>query len=166
MHKTPSAPPVYRPQPSGQTGSVQPHMQTTPSAPAAFRPFPPGIRQTSFPVIQRGKDKKNSSVSKEVLTDAQHNWIEVIAKYGTSRSDIEKYAVHAGYDVNTAGDAIIRAIGTTKWADKKIAHSLGESGSAVRAGTMEKIESCKQLIKDWLDENHGPNYREPRKKKK
>lgn len=116
-------------------------------------------------VVQSMK-KGKSSVSKEQLTVAQHNWINVICQYGDSRDEIERYAIDSGYNTETAGDAIIGAIESTEWNQRKIAHGKGGGGSKVRGGTNEEIERCKVAIKAWFDENRGPGYTSKGKKGK
>lgn len=80
--------------------------------------------------------------------DAEHNWDKVLCKYGSTGTYIEDAFYRAGYYKPRA--AILRAIRDKGWAKSRIAHSLGDGQSGVRAGTIEKINRCSADVLAWL----------------
>jgi hypothetical protein len=161
-----TGPPVYRPCPPREAIQAKPKAGSV--APPIYNPCPSreAVQAKMGALVVQPMRKNKSSVSEEQLTIAQHNWINVICQYGDSRNEIETYAIDSGYNTETAGDAIIRAIESTRWNNRKIAHGKGGGGSNVRGGTNEEIEQCKEAIKAWFDENRGPNFTSSKKGKK
>ena len=148
-------PAVYQPCPPREV--LQAKERNPRMGPAVYNPCPSRESIQAKMGLQTGTvaqlmQKKKSSVPKEKLTTAQHNWI-VICTYGTNERDVTKCAFDNGYNVNTAPQAIIDAIESTKWANEKIAHGKGGKGSKVRGGTNEEVQECKEAIIQWLNAN-------------
>jgi len=179
--KPPVAPPVYRPQPVPkvlQKKSVAAHgphavrTPRTPVAPPVYRPnqkliAQPKMASAAHPLTRKPPVSVSCFPGGTVQMaqksggggggdDAVHNWDNVLAMYRNGQAAKEVIAAFeaAGYYGTAQRPAILKALRShPEWAQRKIAHSLGNDNSGLRAGTDKRIQDCKNYLIDWANKN-------------